>query len=294
MKYLLFCGFVLFTMLETPVPAPSKETQNQKRHAGDEQKVGDGDDPPAKAPSAPGAQSQPNPDAHENGKQGGQDEKNSAQSRWADPLTIVTIAIGCIAVVQVGVYIAQAHSMREQARYLREGLDLTRIAADAAQKSADVAEQTVEHMRLEQRAWLGIIRPTIRPLTVGEKASCTIQIKNTGLTPGTIFGFGFVFCPIPKTDAGFEAALSLLPKSPLTGIRQVIPPDASVTFPVETAVNIDAPTKGAIEAESLCLVVIARFEYVDVMLKARMTHCCFLYDAKSMSLVAHNNYNHME
>jgi hypothetical protein len=85
----------------------------------------------------------------------------------------VTVALAIIAIVQVCVYGLQA-------KYMRDGLVLTRRAANAAKRSAAVAESALIHA---ERAYLDVVDFSITNLAVGQSPRVNFKLRHSGRTP---------------------------------------------------------------------------------------------------------------
>ena len=113
-----------------------------------------GDDSPEPA-APPLLQDEAKPDNRPHDNQGSPQEDESPSEWWSwfngTAVALFTFLLTIVAGLQWWL-------MRQQSGYMRDELQVTRVAADAAKTSADAAEQTVEQMRLEQRAWLGFVR----------------------------------------------------------------------------------------------------------------------------------------
>ncbi len=84
---------------------------------------------------------------------------------------------------------AQQTAAAEQSEYMRDGLIETRRAADAATAGVEIAK---EALIVTERAYIDVKGLTIEPLKVGEQATASFEVRNSGRTPArnvTIKGY---------------------------------------------------------------------------------------------------------
>ena len=285
-------GLMLGSLLPPPAPAPPKAGQDKQHLAADKAADSNANGGPTK-PSAPALDQQnaePTNGPHKN--EGDKHQDDSSSNWWG-------IVNAVLMVLFTGVLAAVAYlqwlAMREQGVHMRTGLALTQAAVNTAHESARIANQTLEHMRNEQRAWLTLFDAEISELTVGTKAKCKITIKNTGPSPGAVTGREFIFCMAPPTEEGLEAVLRKLSNPPLKGLQHVVPPDDRVILTVYTDDDMDEQMLNSIQNVTQILVLVGRFLYdaVPGRPRTRTTQCCFVYNPDIKILGQHDLHNYM-
>ena len=172
---------------------------------------------------------------------------------------------------------------RRQLKATEDELELTRASANAAAKSADVAEKTVEHMRLEQRAWLGFLDVEIIGLTAGKAPELAMKLKNFGRTPGTIIELDVHYY---QTAAGLEEAGVLWGDEQRFGSTEqrkgvsqevVIPPESETMIRVPPGEIMSADDLNDIVRGEFELVVVGRIKYLDIFGRDHPTRSNFIY-----------------
>lgn len=108
----------------------------------------------------------------------------------ASAFTYTMVAIWQLEVIgeQVDVMSKQSKALEGTLIETQEIVKATKDGANAAMRSANAAEKAVEatinSIRLEQRAWVGVKRMTWKgELKKGEKLEAVILVENTGRTP---------------------------------------------------------------------------------------------------------------
>lgn len=215
------------------------------------------------------------------------------------PYAWLTMAAAVVASLATCIYAyvanRQLQTMKQQAKSMQDSLLQTTIAADAAKKSAEAAEKAVEQaaeqMRLERRGWLAIIRPELSPLVADQNLTCSIQVKNSGASPGTITKKEITWGIVPSNDEGIQAAFNASPRN-VSEDRRVIPPGEVMCIPLATD-QMDYSSLDKVENGIATLVLIVRLKYADGAGGVGLTISCFAYDVAAKRLAVYGEHNEM-
>lgn len=108
-------------------------------------------------------------------------------NNW-NAVTVFTGALVVVGALQFYIYWRQARYMQEGLGITREGLRVTRDAADAAAKSAEIADRS---LTLLERPWISVeLQQSFRPTIT--RQDYRFKIINTGRSPAKIKRTGFV------------------------------------------------------------------------------------------------------
>jgi hypothetical protein len=263
----MIVGSAFLGSLNPPVPTPAKSGQERQEHRSSENQIGTADERPAQSDTTAIPQRQPKLDAqpdHENRHT----SDNESPSKWRDPITWFTLVLAVAAVIQIGVYIAQACYMRDGLRH---------------------AQATVDEMRLERRAWLSFETPELSELAAGSACTIAMPVKNTGKTPGVIIKQLFHICTdlagIGSGIAEMEAFVHGARRSQT--IEVVVAPDARSVFNATDGSPTTPSTVDGISRGTLYLLVGAYIEYKDAAGGLHETIGCFRYNYEKKALWAH-------
>jgi hypothetical protein len=191
---------------QPPSPTPSTRTQEQQKTSGNK-KAGKADNAtPSNPNESPVNQALPNKKT--NNPQHTSDNNEPSSALNDDPLrNWLTIAFTFVLTVFAAL---QFWAMHRQARYMRDGLALTKQAADAATKSAEAAESaakaTAIQFEVAQRPWISVTVVPDGPLRCGnDSANVTFKVtmKNTGSSVATdvlVYGKLFPLRGDPTTE----------------------------------------------------------------------------------------------
>ncbi len=104
-------------------------------------------------------------------------------------------------------------------------------------RQADQTDATIQQMRLEQRAWLGIQQPELRQLAVGKRVNVLVPIFNSGATPGHIRTWATGIVALQPSE-GLDKAFDNLATAPPT--QNVVPPDQRFENDISTPFSLDS------------------------------------------------------
>lgn len=152
-----------------PIPGPAKATEKEKQLRQDKTQITRKDNRPTEKPP-PTIDLPTTPIVGKQDRDTSNNKEYPSSTNWW--IAAFTGVLALAALMQLFVY-------GRQARYMRDGLKLTRQAADAASKGAGVAESS---LKVVQRAWLAVVfdqpfQPQARPVT-----PIYFTVKNTGNT----------------------------------------------------------------------------------------------------------------
>lgn len=156
-------------------------------------------------------------------------------------------------------------------------------------------DKTLELMKAEQRAWLGVIRPKITPLAVGKPVTGEFTVKNSGQAPGTI-QVGYTHVCQAATEKSLDATAAVfqndLLKQPMR--ENAIPPEGAMAMHFESDGAVSQTVFDAINSGNVKLYVFGYFRYADATGEIRTTMCCFIYNTDTKELYGHSRYNIMD
>jgi hypothetical protein len=139
------------------------------------------------------------------------------------------------------------------------------------------ADATIEQMRLEKRAWLGIVETRLGSISDDEIIDGQVVVENSGATPGTIYALDFDIVPLAK-NADIKPEIDAMKRQVFTSSRTelqiVIPPGAKVTLP--TGLRMGEDQAAAVTAGAIDVYFIGRFLYSDIYSSEYSTQCCLI------------------
>jgi len=209
-------------------------------------------------------------------------------------VAIFTVVLAAVAIAQVVVYSLQWRAMRDQVANMEAALKVARESSDAAKESADAAKSSVDHMRLEQRAWLGFVEPTIGPFLAGEPMAAMFTVRNTGLTPGTVIrqNSGVILRPAGDTD--FEADVHDIISQAEQAIREhIAPPDFKLFITAASTFPFSQSTIEEIGSGTRTLFLFSYIRYLDISNQSHVSQGCYRYDPRDQRLFGHEKHNRM-
>jgi type II secretory pathway pseudopilin PulG len=186
---------------------------------------------------------------------------------------LLTIFNGILAFVAI----RQWQNMRRQERL-----------ANAALREA---EETVEQMRLEQRAWICADDIQLDIFWANERPTCDFKLRNTGTTPGTLDKFGYTFQHGDNEITLFEQAIASVWSVPYAA-QMVVPPGGVVVLPLESSARVDKSVFDFNKTNGV-LVLLVRFEYLDVTGARRTTQCAYELQGEATNFVLYQEHNYM-
>ncbi len=181
------------------------------------------------------------------------------QTYWQRRHYRVQLAIGIIGTIAVIIYGCQLSEMRKATR--------------AAERAANLANKSIKQVeaneRLDQRAWITVrVAMLDNELAVGQKPSVTLEIVNSGKTPGTME-------VATAVSWGSETPHFDVPSSPRVS-RMVVAPGVTVTTqclpkaPMEKQDDIDL-----IHMSLSYVFVYGLLIYNDIFGQEHRTEFCF-------------------
>ncbi|MEX2316043.1 MAG: hypothetical protein WD669_02755 [Pirellulales bacterium] len=152
----------------------------------------------------------------------------------------------------------------------------------------------LEISRLDQRPWLTAINAHLQSIKRGEPLKLSIQVLNTGKTPGKIVaGSNFVSVkpkdfPIEKFIADFEAM----------GFRDyeqfIAPPGKDVTIHITNLPALPNDDHDSLFDRTSRLHIICKYRYVDVHDGVHHIKALYTLDLDDRGLYLRNNYGSMD
>ncbi len=152
-----------------PIPGPAKASEKEKQLREDKTQITQKDNRPTEKPP-PTVDLPTTPVIGKQGRDTSNSKEDPSSTDWW--IAAFTGVLAIAALVQLFVY-------GRQARYMRDGLKLTRQAADAASKGAGVAESS---LKVVQRAWLAVLFDQPFQPKAGAHNPIYYSVKNTGHT----------------------------------------------------------------------------------------------------------------
>ncbi len=263
---------------------PIEDAHQENQHRPSEDRIAAADNEPSQLRESVG-QWNPKNETTKNSEQGPEKDAGPPVNWYHDAMNVFTFIIALAAVLQLVVFITQA-------LYMYWGLQETTKAANAAKASADAATAQVEHMRLEQRAWLSTSPPiTISELKADEVAEASFGIKNTGLTPGTIVKRGFMFRLVPNNKEAI-AQVALGVSQTTENMELVVPPDGVLRVPASGDVMTQT-WLNSLAIGGATMVLAIWFEYVLATKGRGITQSVFIYNFTKKIAEADGLYSKM-
>jgi type IV secretory pathway VirB10-like protein len=182
--------------------------------------------------------------------------------------SILVVFTGCLVIVGA----VQAYIYFRQARYMREGLGLTRQTAQTAKDSAETASRQTEIMANRDRAWI-MVKPDGEPKEDPNKLPWGYEIKwsaiNVGGTPAFLselfVDVDIIQMPIPDSRPDYSASRPFA--------KFIIPPNGRHSSKVSKTFS---PTmQGAYFRGDSCVVLYGMVKYQDAIGKHISRFCCY-------------------
>jgi hypothetical protein len=193
-------------------------------------------------------------------------DTNQTQAFFAGILTIATIATWWAMYVQNDIMVKQ---MRQ-------------------------TDRMIDHMRDEQRAWLTVINARIGDIKQGEPIKCSLQILNTGPTPGKII-LGTIFVTVRPT--GFPDK-KLIEEFEAMGFKSydefIAPPGKEINIVVTELSALPNEEFDTLQERTSKLHVLCRFRYLDAILRPHHIKAHHTLDLDDRGLYLRNNYGSMD
>lgn len=265
---------------QPPPPTPSEPAQEKQNVGHDEHGNAKPNDTPAQVIQPVIDKSKSKPTEKDRNTGSDKDGDESALKWWnfynAIAVTLFTLVLAVVAVLQWS-------SMRQQANYMKDGLEMTKESNVAALKAANAAEESVKHAketaRIDQRAWITIKGAILQqPLKVNEAPVIRTVITNSGRTPALEVG---VFSGVFLQETGQEISASLnhiertVSAAATDGSRGVVTPNFDFQSIRDDAVPINAAQIEGIVAGSITLYIAGFVEYTDVFKEIHRTRFAF-------------------
>jgi hypothetical protein len=167
-------------------------------------------------------------------------------------------------------------------------------------RQSQQTDAIINHMRLEQRAWIAAVAPTLPELIAEKDIIGEFKAANSGKTPGTIVQVRHRFFKL-TSEAEIERVVALIAAEIAAGMgsdnKLSIAPGSSIAFPVIARPGPEPDVFNAIMKGDQILAIIGQFVYEDGMGTKRATQYCFVFDRlrdpKDKRLVTHAKYNYM-
>jgi hypothetical protein len=169
----------------------------------------------------------------------------------------------------------------------------TAVLAWLAYFQWSITVNQLEHMRIEQRAWLGVADSGIQKIVLGFPISGYVQFKNTGSTPAKIIHMvGYVELKkdgnIPRPTDFEESSLINEPS------RNAIPPSGFQVLSATSEFKLDDVIKEAIDKEIVRVWLGGWVFYRDVFSnKVRKTEFCMRWFPHENVLQYQDDRNNM-
>jgi hypothetical protein len=176
---------------------------------------------------------------------------------------------------------------RGQWQVMREQLDSARIASGQT-------DQIIEQMRLDQRAWIGLVDLKTSPISANNPITCDFFVKNSGNTPGFIDSFSYCYILAAKDE---DPGPTIEKRGQVSGTIHAgspIPPGEVAGLPTTVAQTVDENAFHRIGNNSATLYFFCDLRYHDIFGETRHTRCCFSYNPSSGALTIHPGHNHMD
>jgi hypothetical protein len=287
-------ALVLALQSYKPRPTPTKSSQNPQ-----DSSTGKGNQPDADqsspAPNSIALLQENSTPVKQKHRDEGQDQDNGASGNGWPWRGIAGGVNGILTLLFAGAVAfattRQWLSMRQQAHLMEASLRATRSAsrtafdsARAAQKNARAAAETVNQMRLQQRAWLSIERLTI-VYHAGDKIGCILSLSNSGTTPGIVERVRTQsFHERPSADSvplrTSEIAEAM--KSETAGENPVAPKGVAQMY--SQIVDLKSGHLASRPPEFKDFFILARIQYRDVFGEDHVAQRCFLIDDQNAGI----------
>ena len=275
-------GVSILDPSQPPPPTEAESGQVPEQLAAEPEPERTADDgSPQPAPSVV-LQDEAEPSNRPHNNQADPQQGDSASNRW-DPITIFTGVLTIVALFQLRLLFKQSGIMRNE-------MEATRVAADAA-------KETVEQMRLEQRAWVAFLQPELAAPKVGTQINCNVVVKNTGATPAFVERQRTGIFLRPRhvsdlTDDFLDVVEAMYSDEPF--YEQALPPgNMTHQFGGPQGDELTPDQAEQIEKERLTIVVIGIFVYRDIFDVKHGSVCCFKYRHAANRFLTHRKYNYM-
>jgi hypothetical protein len=170
----------------------------------------------------------------------------------------------------------QLDAMAEQNKAILEQTKLAKGQLEQAQRATKQTDETLEIMRLGQRAWIAVDVPIELEFPAGIPIFTRILVTNYGETPAIITGTNTKVVPLKKGDS-----LSTHVKKPeemVTARNTMCAPGQSLTFPEHHMVPTVDQVSAIREGDELTLWVIFSAIYDDAFGETHAYQQCMFYD----------------
>lgn len=155
-------------------------------------------------------------------------------------------------------------------------------------------DKTLEQMRLEQRAWLGVVSVQCDEPAIGTELVANVKMKNTGLTPGIIVNYGGLFYAVPPQEGIIDQTGPYGHVDFPDNMKTAVPPQGETNLIVPLMEKITDTQFKEIMGGKKTLYLIGNVTYVDAMKQRRRTWWCFVFDKDKKAWMQDRYNNSMD